>query len=164
MSRSISIAFASAFAVLVLALILGRDGEPAFAEPAFAAEQAAQVAQVAPTVEYLSPGGNFSEGVKVDGIIYLSGKLGTSRQGEQGIAAETTRALESIKTAFERYGSDMDHVIKCTVFLADIADFQAMNGAYVQAFPVNKPARSTVAVGGLVGGALIEIECMGAVK
>lgn len=134
------------------------------AEPAFAAAQNAEMEQEAPKVEYLNPGRNFSQAVRVDGIVYLSGQLGTSRQGEQGIAAETTRSLAGIKAALEEHGSGMDRVIKCTVFLANIDDFSAMNTAYVAAFPADKPVRSTVAVAGLVSGALVEIECVGAVK
>lgn len=133
-------------------------------DTAEANEQSATTQQAAPTLQYINPGRNFSEAVNVDGILYLSGKLGTSREGEQGIGPETTRALESIRSTLEANGSGMDRVIKCTVFLANIDDFGGMNTAYAAAWPGDKPARSTVAVGGLVGGALIEIECMAAVR
>jgi 2-iminobutanoate/2-iminopropanoate deaminase len=148
-----------ALAVLGFAWFVGQDSTPAYA-----AVEVLPLAQEAPTVEYLNPGRNFSQAVRVDGIVYLSGQLGTSRDGEQGIAAETTRAMAGIQAALEEHGSGMDRVIKCTVFLADIADFGAMNPAYVAAFPADKPVRSTVAVGGLVSGALVEIECVGAMK
>ena len=59
----------------------------------------------------------------------------------------------------------MEDVVKCTVFLADVKDFQAMNQVYREFFPTNPPARSTVAVAGLVlAGAVIEIECIAAAK
>ena len=159
MSRFRPALFGVALVFIGFAWLLGRSDAPAEAQA-----QIPGMAQEAPTVEYLNPSRNFSEAVRVNGIVYLSGKLGTSRQGEQGIAAETTRAMASIGTALENHGSGMDRVIKCTVFLANIDDFGAMNTAYVAAFGENKPARSTVAVGGLVSGALIEVECMGAVK
>ena len=54
----------------------------------------------------------------------------------------------------------MDRVVKCTVFLADIADYRAMNEVYAAFFPTAPPARSTVAVSGLAAGASVEIECI----
>ena len=101
--------------------------------------------------------------VKVGDVLYLSGQLGTvPGQGlaEGGIAAETRQTLENIKRTLEAAGSAMERVIKCTVFLADIADFRAMNAVYREFFPAEPPARSTVAVAGLVANARIEIECM----
>ena len=100
-----------------------------------------------------------SEGVRYGGVIYLAGKTGG--QGEPGIQPETRRALESIKDALERFGSSMDRVLKCTVFLADMADWAAMNEIYAEYFPVNKPARTAVGIS--FGGAnRVEIECIAA--
>jgi reactive intermediate/imine deaminase len=101
--------------------------------------------------------------VKVGDMLYLSGQLGTvPGQGlaPGGIEAETRQALENVKRVLEAAGSGMDRVVKCTVFLADIADFGAMNGVYRTFFPADPPARSTVAVAGLVLNARIEIECL----
>ena len=71
--------------------------------------------------------------------------------------------MRNIQDALERYGSSMDKVIKCTAFLADIADFADFSRTYMSFFPENRPARSTLAVGGLVLNARVEIECMAAV-
>lgn len=100
-----------------------------------------------------------SEGVRYGGVIYLAGKTGG--QGEPGIQPETRRALESIKDALERFGSSMDRVLKCTVFLADMSEWAAMNEIYAEYFPVNKPARTAVGIS--FGGAnRVEIECIAA--
>ena len=126
-------------------------------------------AQAAPVVvqqeanpEYLNPSSRipFSEAVRYDGTLYLSGKLGLG--GERGIVPETRAALESIQAALERHGSSMDRVMKCLVMLTDIEDYSAMNEVYAEFFPENKPARSALAVGGLVSNAKIEIECLAA--
>lgn len=101
--------------------------------------------------------------VKVGDILYLSGQLGFvpgSGMAPGGITAETTQTLENIKRILTEAGSSMARVVKCTVFLADIADFRAMNEVYRSFFPSEPPARSTVAVAALVANARIEIECM----
>lgn len=118
------------------------------------------------SVEYFEGGRNFSEAVRVGPLLFLSGKLGTvPGQGliEGGIQPETRQTLENIKSALEDYGSSMDEVVKCTVFLADIAEWSAMNEVYVTFFPGNKPARSAVAGSGLAADARVEIECIATV-
>ena len=90
----------------------------------------------------------------------MAGKLGTG--GERGMQPETRRALESIQDALERCGSSIDRVLKCTVFLADIAEWGAMNQVYTEFFPENKPARTAVGGSGLSGNDREEIECMAA--
>ena len=104
----------------------------------------------------------FSTAVRVDNMLYLSGALGIVRGklAEGGTGPETTQALENIKNNLEANGSSLGQVVKCTVFLADIADFGAMNAEYVKAFPENPPARSAMAVAGLALNAAVEIECM----
>lgn len=105
----------------------------------------------------------FSDGVRVAGMIYLSGVIGTDPDSNElvkgGIRAETQQALSIIEGLLERYGSSMDRVVKCTVMLADIADYAAMNEVYVRFFPGPKPARSTFAAAALAKGARTEIEC-----
>ena len=106
----------------------------------------------------------FSPAVKVGNLIYLSGQLGnqigTRELVPGGIAPETRRTLENIRTVLEAAGSSLDRVVKCTVFLADIADYGAMNEVYATFFPKDPPARSTVAGSGLALGARVEIECI----
>ena len=123
-------------------------------------------------VEYHAVPGNmqlpFSEAVRVGHMLYLSGQLGfdyeTSKLAEGGIAAETRQTLENIKATLERYGSSLAEVVKCTVFLADINEWAAMNQVYVTYFPTNPPARSALGSSGLAMGARTEIECMATVK
>lgn len=109
----------------------------------------------------------FSPAVKVGNIIYLSGQLG-NRMGTRtlvpgGIGPETRQTLLNIRTVLEAAGSSLENVIKCTVFLADIADYEAMNREYARVFSVEPPARSTIAGSGLALGARVEIECMATV-
>ena len=104
------------------------------------------------TVEYLTDpkmealGLPFSEGVRVDDVIFLSGQIGnvpgTLELVEGGIVPETRRTLDNIKATLERHGSSMDRVIKCTVFMADMSEWPAMNEVYATYFPGPKPARS----------------------
>ena len=92
--------------------------------------------------------------------LFLSGKLGLG--GERGIQPETRGALESIQDALERFGSSMDRVLKCTVFLADMAEWSAMNEVYMEFFPEDKPARTAAGASGLSGNGRVESECVAA--
>jgi len=121
-------------------------------------------------LEYLGPEAAgervlpFSDAVRVGDILYVSGKLGnipgTMNLAPGGIGPETRQTMENIKASVERHGFSMDRPIKCTVFLADIAEWAAMNEVYVEFFPARKPARSAVGVSGLALDARVEIECM----
>jgi len=123
-------------------------------------------------VEYYAVPGNmqmpFSEAVRVGNVLYLSGQIGfdyeTSKLAEGGIAAETRQTMENIKATLEKHGSSLAEVVKCTVFLADIKEWAAMNEVYVTYFPSNPPARSALGSSGLALGARTEIECMATVK
>jgi 2-iminobutanoate/2-iminopropanoate deaminase len=110
----------------------------------------------------------FSEAVRVGHMLYLSGQIGfdskTSSLVEGGIAGETRQTLENIKTTLEKHGSSMGEVVTCTVFLADISEWAAMNQVYISYFPSNPPARSALGSSGLAMGARTEIECMATVK
>ena len=119
-----------------------------------------------PNVAYLTsddmPGLPFSEAVRVDRMLYLSGQIGLDRTGALvagGIAAETRQTMENIRRVLERHGSSLDHVVKCTVMLADIAEWGAMNEVYRAYFPAHLPARSAFGTSGLALGARVEIEC-----
>ena len=110
----------------------------------------------------------FSEAVRVGHMLYLSGQLGfdpkTSKLAEGGIAGETRQTMENIKATLESHGSSMAEVVKCTVFLADISEWAAMNKVYMTYFPSNPPARSALGSSGLALGARTEIECLATVK
>lgn len=125
-----------------------------------------------PPVEYLnsSPVAEnlpFSEAVRVGHLLFLSGQIGidpeTGELPEGGIQPETRQTMENIRATLERYGSSMDRVIKCQVFLADMSEWGAMNEVYVTFFGENKPARSALGASGLALGARVEIECMATV-
>ena len=73
---------------------------------------------------------------------------------------ETRRTLENIKAILERHGSSLNHVMKCTVFLADIKDWPAFNEVYREFFKTNLPARSALGANGLAFGARVELECI----
>jgi enamine deaminase RidA (YjgF/YER057c/UK114 family) len=68
--------------------------------------------------------------------------------------------MENIKTSLERWGASLDDVVKCTVFMADIDEWSAMNEVYVTYFQKHKPARSALAAAGLALNSRVEIECM----
>jgi reactive intermediate/imine deaminase len=122
-----------------------------------------------PDVEWLNAPGTedqnwpFSAAVRVDNLLFLSGQIGyDSAAGalvEGGIQAETRKTLEGIAQTLEEFGSSMDRVVKCTVFLADMSEWGAMNEVYVTFFP-NKPARSALGASGLALNARVEIECI----
>lgn len=91
--------------------------------------------------------------------LICSGQLGL-RDGAlvDGLEAQVTQAIGNLSALLEGEGSDLAAIVKTTVFLTDMADFAAMNTAYVAAFGDNRPARSAFAVVGLPLGALVEIE------
>ena len=105
----------------------------------------------------------FSTAVRVEGMLYLSGQIGTDDAGyvvPGGIAAETRQAMENIRTTLERYGSSLDRVVKATVMLADMKEWAEMNQVYVTYFDKHLPARSSFGTTGLALGARVEIECI----
>ena len=109
----------------------------------------------------------FSTAVRVDNLLFLSGALGYDREKgalvEGGIQAETRKTLENISETLETFGSSMDKVVKCTVFLADMSEWAAMHEIYTTFFP-NKPARSALGVSGLALNARTEIECIAVIN
>lgn len=128
-----------------------------------AAPAAAQEKVVVPLPPALQ-GLPFSAAVRVGDVLYLSGQIGTlpgtRTLAAGGVGAETRQTLANIRATLERVGSSLDRVVKCTVFLVDITDYQAMNEVYATFFPKDPPARSTVAGSGLALGARVEIECI----
>ncbi|MBT5219365.1 MAG: RidA family protein [Woeseia sp.] len=111
----------------------------------------------------------FSTAVRVDNTLYLSGVIGTDPDADTlspmpgGIGAETKRAMEIIKEELETFGSSMDQVVKCTIFLADIDEWATMNDVYITFFDT-PPARSALGANGLAIGARVEIECIAVVN
>ena len=111
-----------------------------------------------------APVGPFTQAIKAGGLIWLSGQIGnapgTRTVVPGGVGPETRQAMENLGRVLEAAGSSFGRVVKCTVFLSDINDWAAMNAVYAPFFPGDPPARSTVAVAGLVFGAHVEIECV----
>jgi 2-iminobutanoate/2-iminopropanoate deaminase len=108
----------------------------------------------------------FSEAVRVGPLLYLSGAVGLDGNGELvqgGIEAETRQAMTNIAAVLERHGSAMDRVVKCTVMLADMGEWAAMNEVYLEFFPGHLPARSAFGASGLALGSRVEIECVATV-
>lgn len=122
-----------------------------------------------PDIAYLKAPGTenmdlpFTAAVRLDNTLYLSGALGippgTRQLVEGGIQPETRQTLENIARTLENSGSSIDNVVKCTVFLADMSEWAAMNEVYTTFFK-NKPARSAIAASGLALDARVEIECI----
>jgi len=112
--------------------------------------------------------GPYSQGVIANGFVFTAGQVALDpAKGELvagGIAEQTTRSLENLRAILKESGSDFSQVVKTTVFLVDMADFAAMNEIYGKAFGQHRPARSTVAVAALPGGARVEIEVIAVVR
>ena len=98
------------------------------------------------------------------GLVFVSGQLpidpATGAFPEGGIKEQTAQSIRNVKAILEEAGSGLAKVVKTTVFLADMADFGAMNEVYSSYFTSPFPARSAVAVKDLPKGALVEIECI----
>ena len=109
----------------------------------------------------------FPEGTAVGGLVFLSGQLGnvpgTLTLVEGGIAAEARQALENIATVLHGQGLGLENLVRCTVMLADMAEWPAFNAVYAEFFAgVPTPARSAFGCSGLALGARVEIECTAA--
>jgi 2-iminobutanoate/2-iminopropanoate deaminase len=106
--------------------------------------------------------------VRAGELVFVSGQLGFPQGSRElvpgGVGPETQAALEGMSANLAKAGLGMEDVVKCTVFLADIGDFQTMNGVYTKFFPKDPPARSTIAAAGLVAKAKVEIECIAVTK
>ena len=131
---------------------------------------AAGAAPTAASPEYLTPFGAptrpFSPAVRVGDLIFLSGQIGTDARASGtvvagGIEAETRQTMDNIKTVLEAVGSGMDRVVKCTVMMADMKEWNRMNAVYRTYFPADRmPARSAFGSNGLALDARVEIECI----
>jgi reactive intermediate/imine deaminase len=108
----------------------------------------------------------FSPAVRANGFLFLAGQLGTDSTGRLvagGIRAETRQALENIRGVLQRTGSSLDHVVKCTVFMADMGEWGTMNEVYTTFFTAGRfPARTAAGASGLALNARVEIECIAA--
>ena len=108
--------------------------------------------------------GPYSQAIEVNGFVYTSGQLpidpATGEFAGSDIKSQAEQSLKNVKAILEEAGLTMKNVVKTTVFLADMAEFAAMNEVYSTYFSEPYPARSAVAVKTLPKGALVEIECV----
>ena len=138
----------------------------------FVMHAAAAAAEPSGTPEFLNSGKvvpttlPFSEAVRVDDTLYLSGQIGivpgTLKLVPGGIREEARQTMENIRTSLEAHGYMMRDVVKCTVMLADIAEWGAFNEVYRTFFSAPYPARSALGANGLALGARVEVECIAA--
>lgn len=108
--------------------------------------------------------GPYSQAIIVDSLIFTAGQIAldpkTSQLVGTNVAEQTERVLTNVSAILRAAGVGLDRVVKTTVFLADMADFTAMNEVYAKHFGAHKPARSTVQAAGLPRGARVEIEAI----
>jgi 2-iminobutanoate/2-iminopropanoate deaminase len=120
------------------------------------------VPKTVPQVPGIEPGGlPFSPVVEANGLVFLAGQVGAPPGGkvvEGGIQAETRQVLDNVGRLLQAVGLDYRDVVRCTVFLVDMADFGAMNEVYREYFPTDMPVRATVGVSALAGPFRIEID------
>ena len=106
--------------------------------------------------------GPYEQALKLDGWIFTSGQIPLDPKSgamvEGGIGAQTRQVLENLRGVLEAAGTSMGRVVKATVYMTNLADFQKMNEVYAEYFPQDKPVRSTVGVASLPRGALVEID------
>ena len=112
------------------------------------------------------PIGPYSQGVISGGMLFCSGQIALDPQSGEvvdgDIEAQTDRVLKNLLAVLKEAKMGPENVVKTTVYLADMADFPAMNEVYARHFGAHKPARSTVAAAGLPRGARVEIDAVAA--
>jgi 2-iminobutanoate/2-iminopropanoate deaminase len=112
-------------------------------------------------------GAPYSQAIRTGNLVFVAGQLGL-KPGDTaitgGIAEQTEQVLRNVAAILEAGGSSLANLVKTTVFLQDLGDFQAMNEVYARHVGDRPPARSTFQVGGLPNGALVEIEAVGCVE
>ena len=112
--------------------------------------------------------GPYSQAIQVGNLVYTSGQIpidpATGVFVEGGIKEQTRQSLTNVKAILEEAGLDMSHIVKTTVFMADMNDFGDMNAVYAEFFSEPYPARSAIAVKTLPKGALVEIEVVAEVE
>ena len=106
--------------------------------------------------------GPYSQAITSGDLVFTSGQIPLDPATQQMITgdvrAQTERVMENLAAVLEAAGTDFAHVVKATIFLADLADFATVNEVYGKRFPTNPPARSTVQVAALPKGARVEID------
>lgn len=107
--------------------------------------------------------GPYSQAVEVNGFIYTSGQIALNAEGQMvasDVENQTHQVMKNLFYVLEASGAHFNDVIKTTIFLADMKDFDKVNAIYAHYFGLHKPVRSTVAVRTLPKNALVEIDCI----
>ena len=110
-------------------------------------------------------GAPYSQAIEHGGLVFVSGQLGLEPGGnmvEGGISEQTEQVMKNLAAILEAAGTSLANVVKASIFLADLADFQGMNEVYGRHMGENPPARATFQVAALPSGALVEIEVIAA--
>lgn len=110
------------------------------------------------------PIGPYSPAIRIGNFVFTSGQIGldpqTGKLVDGDVSAQARQALTNLKTLIEASGASLDKVVKTTLFLKDMGDFQTVNAIYAEYFSSEPPARSTMQVSALPGGALVEVEAI----
>jgi 2-iminobutanoate/2-iminopropanoate deaminase len=112
-------------------------------------------------------GAPYSQAIKTEDFVFVSGQLGLKPGDTQisgTIQEQTEQIFQNLRAILEAAGSSLDRIVKTTVFLTDLGDFQGMNEVYARHVGEDRPARSTVGVAALPSGALVEIEAIATVS
>jgi 2-iminobutanoate/2-iminopropanoate deaminase len=107
-------------------------------------------------------GAPYNQAIRAAGLVFCAGQVGLDPAGgtlvDGGVEPQARRAMENLSAVLEAAGSSIDRIVKTTIFVTDLGDFAAVNAVYGSFFAADPPARSTVQVAGLPGGAVVEIE------
>ncbi len=133
----------------------------------FAKDQPSRSTEFLNSAAHLQSDLPFSQAVRVGDVLFLSGQIGYDYEQKLlvkgGIKAETKQTMNNIKDVLAANGYKMSQLVKCTVMLDDIAEWQAFNEVYVTYFEKPFPARSAFGADGLALGAKVEVECIAAI-
>lgn len=113
------------------------------------------------------PFGPYSQAIIANGFIFCAGQIGFDREKNElaeGIEKQTHQVMKNLQAVLEAAGSDLEHVVKTTLFLKNINDFNTVNEIYGSYFSNNKPARTTIGVANLPKGAIVEIDMIATTK
>jgi 2-iminobutanoate/2-iminopropanoate deaminase len=109
-------------------------------------------------------GAPYNQAIRAAGLVFCAGQVGLDPAAgtlvDGGVEPQARRAMENLAAVLEAAGSGIDRIVKTTIFVTDLGDFAAVNAVYGSFFAADPPARSTVQVAGLPGGAVVEIEAI----
>jgi 2-iminobutanoate/2-iminopropanoate deaminase len=109
-------------------------------------------------------GAPYNQAIRAAGLVFCAGQVGLEPASgtlvDGGVEAQARRAMENLSAVLEAAGSSVGRIMKTTIFVTDLGDFAAVNAVYGSFFEADPPARSTVQVAGLPGGAAVEIEAI----